>query len=623
VYKKLLLGNNSKLNVNADITLLSDKNQTANVAQIPANGIINYGAGRFIAERYINTNTINGGHAKSWQFIATPAFGEKIHDTWQEKGSTTISGYGTWITDPSGLANDFDGISFTPSMKYYNASTDSWNGISNTNLNLENEKGYMIFVRGDRKAINLSSPATPTILRTRGKLYSPAPGYNPPASIVDAGKFQSVGNPYASVIDFTKINKSPEIANTFYVWDPALGGDYGFGGYQTITATTNFQALPGGTSIYNTSDDFRNIQSGQAFFVYNFSTVPGSVAFSEACKSETGSRLVNRNPPGLFYEKQILFTSLYSSNGKIIDGNAMVYSNGFSNKIDSDDAMKLSNSGENIGIKREDKILAVEARQSLQDADTIFFNLRNLSKQKYSLMFVSKNMPKGFEAFLYDKYLQAETPVSLSDTTFVELLINEELASSMPDRFLISFKPIEVLFVLINGYQKNETILLNWEVENEINLNHYEIEHSINGIYFSVKEKITAGNNFKSSYNFEDNNPNEGMNYYRISSLRKDGKKTYGPTVQVFFKNIKPAIIVYPNPLLNENITLKLMNQPAGKYHARIINSGGQIIFSKEFNHPGGTGEQELRVNGIVSHGIYQLEIIKPDGNKEVIILRK
>ncbi len=93
----------------------------------------------------------NGGHQKSWQFISTPAFGETIFNTWQEKGSTTISGYGTWITDNSGTANGFDAVSLAPSMKYYDAFSNSWTGISSTNINLENEKGYMIFVRGDRR----------------------------------------------------------------------------------------------------------------------------------------------------------------------------------------------------------------------------------------------------------------------------------------------------------------------------------------------------------------------------------------------------------------------------------------------------------------------------------------
>ncbi|HEY5464153.1 MAG TPA: T9SS type A sorting domain-containing protein [Hanamia sp.] len=623
VYKKLLLGNNSKLNVNADITLLSDKNQTANVAPIPVNSFINYGSGRFIVERYINTNTTDGGHSKSWQLIATPAFGETIHDTWQEKGNTTISGYGTWITDPSGTSNGFDAVSFSPSLKYYNPSSNDWLGISNTNINLENEKGYMIFVRGDRKANNLSSPATPTILRTRGKLYSSLSGYNPPASIVDAGKFQSIGNPYASTIDFTKINTSPEIENSFIVWDPTLGGDYGLGGYQTITAATNFKAIPGGSSIYNTSDDYRNIQSGQAFFVYNYSAVPGLVTFSEACKTESGNHLVNRDPPELLNEKQFLFTSLYATNGKIVDGNAMAYSNQFSNKIDKDDALKLNNSGENIGIKRDGKILAVEARQSLQGADTIFFHLSNLTKQKYQLMFVAQNMLNGFEAFLYDQYLKKETAVSLSDTTFADFLVTDDATSAMTDRFMIVFRQLSVSFVSINAFQKNENVFVEWKVENENNLKHYVIEHSVDGIHFSEKAIIEGDSNCKGEYSFGDLNTVGGINYYRICGLGNDGKITYSTIVKVFIGSTIPQLSVYPNPLQGDHINLQFLHQPAGTYQLRLLNSSGQLIMKKEMNHQNGNNTETIQLNNSMAHGVYQLEIIKPDGQKNVIKVRK
>jgi len=623
VYKKLLLGNNSKLNVNADITLLSDKNQTVNVAPIPVNSVINYGAGRFIVERYINTNTIDGGHSKSWQLMATPAFGETIHDTWQEKGNTTISGYGTWITDPSGTPNGFDAISFTPSLKYYNPSSNDWLGISNTNINLESEKGYMIFVRGDRKANNLNSPATPTILRTRGKLYSPASGYNPPASIVDAGKFQSIGNPYASVIDFTKITISPEIENSFIVWDPTLGGDYGLGGYQTITAATNFKAIPGGSSIYNTSDDYRNIQSGQAFFVFNFSAVPGLVTFSEASKSESGNHLVNRDPPELLNEKQFVFTSLYAANGKIVDGNAMAYGNQFSNKIDKDDAVKINNSGENIGIKRDGKILAVETRQTLQSADTIFFHLSNLTKQKYKLMFVSQNMPKGFEAFLYDQHLKKETAVSLSDTTLADFLVTDDATSAMADRFIIVFRQLAVSFVSINAFQKNENVFVEWKVENENNLKHYVIEHSVDGIHFSEEAIIEVNNNFNGEYSFKDLNTIDGVNCYRIIGVANDDKKIYSTIVRIFIESTIPQLSVYPNPLQGDQISLQFLHQPAGTYQLRLLNSSGQLIMKKEMNHQNGNNTETIQLNNSMAHGVYQLEIIKPDGQKNVIKVRK
>jgi hypothetical protein len=82
----------------------------------------------------------------------------------------------------------------------------------------------------------------------------------PPASIVPAGKFQSIGNPYASAIDFSKVIRDDNISTSYFAWDPTLYGTYGYGGYQTISATLNYNAIPGNTSNYNTISDYRNIQ---------------------------------------------------------------------------------------------------------------------------------------------------------------------------------------------------------------------------------------------------------------------------------------------------------------------------------------------------------------------------
>jgi hypothetical protein len=402
VYNQLLWKDYSTISLNADITLLSGRNHTASVGQLSTLVDTKYGSGRFIIERYINTNTKDGGHPKSWQFLSAPAYGETIFDTWQEKGSTTISGYGTWITDKMGSANGFDAASVAPSMKYFNPASNNWIGIPNTNTSLENKNGYMIFVRGDRQSRLVNSPATPTILRTRGEIYTAQ--MPPPPITVLPGKFESIGNPYASVIDFSKINFS-NIAASYTAWDPTLGdGQYGLGGYQTITAATNYRAVPGNTSIYNSTSDYRNIQSGQAFFVFNYTTFPGSISFTEECKVSSGQHLVNREPDE---ERAILLANLMLD-GVLADGNAVAFDKKFSNAIDAEDALKINNAGENFAIKCRENILAVEARNEIRMTDTIFYHLNNLAKQNYQLAFIPLKIQVGFEAYLTDQFLKTK-----------------------------------------------------------------------------------------------------------------------------------------------------------------------------------------------------------------------
>jgi hypothetical protein len=267
VYKQLLLGAGSKINLNAEITLLSDNDNTANVGPIPDNATITYNGGLFTVERYIPN------HSKAWQFLASPTKGQTIKDAWQEgnnPGGNSKPGYGTQIT--SNLANatnlGFDLTSVNPSMKTYNSVTGLWEGVANTTyLGINNPEGYMLFVRGDRSVTSVNQSATATILRTTGKFY--APGIEAPATInVPANSFTSIGNPYASAIDFDSLIINGDVENAYYVWDPQLTSSaysaYGYGGYRTISMGIVVPA----SGNYADENNIPRIQSGQAFFVY-------------------------------------------------------------------------------------------------------------------------------------------------------------------------------------------------------------------------------------------------------------------------------------------------------------------------------------------------------------------
>ncbi|HSN08014.1 MAG TPA: hypothetical protein VLS85_03195, partial [Hanamia sp.] len=619
VYKLLSLKDNSVITLNADISLLSSKDQTASIGQLGTNVNINYNNGRFIVERYINTNTIDGGHQKSWQLISTPAFGETIFDTWQEKGSKTISGYGTWITDNSGTVNGFDAVSLAPSMKNYDAGSNSWAGISGTHIMLENEKGYMIFVRGDRLANNVNSAATPTILRTRGKLYSPKSP--PPASAVPAGKFQSVGNPYASVIDFSKIASS-NIQSSYIAWDPTLGGSYGLGGYQTISAATGYTAVPGNTSNYNSSDDYRYIQSGQAFFVFNYTTSEGSVTFSEDCKTSGNYHMVNRQSEN---DKGILFANFATKNGTILDGNAVSFSDNFSNKIDSDDALKISAPAENFALRRAGKILTVEARQKINPTDTVFYSLKNLARQDYKIFFVPRQLHSQLDGYLVDQFLKTETQISFTDTSSFNFTVTDDKASSNPDRFYLVFRAaagtLGLSLISINAFFKDGSVSIEWKVENENDVKNYEVEYSTDGIHFSNIGVVSKGNP-TGQYSFLHQNPGTGIAaYYRIKINKINGESEYKKVVRVSIPGFIQGIHVYPNPIQRGVINLQFVKQPLGNYRFNLYNILGQSEYSEVINYK---GEDLLSLKTLknLSIGIYELEIIKPNGERATLKIK-
>jgi hypothetical protein len=498
-------------------------------------------------------------------------------------------------------------------MKTYNASTNSWLGINNTHtIAIKSTDAYMVFIRGDRTANAFNSTPTQTVLRTKGELYTG----DLTAIPVDAGKFAAVGNPYASALDMRLISKTA-LKDFFYLWDPILGGSYGLGAYQTFSKDGNgdYIVTPGMGSygVGGTVNNF--IASGQAFFVEATAT-GGSLSFKEEAKTNSGSQV--SIIAGLAQSQ--LRTNLYGVNADnstyMIDGVIANYGNNYSNAVDDMDAMKLSNSVENLSIKTANSFLVVERRHTISIQDTIFLNLANTKAQPYRFEFKAAQLDQGgLAGFLEDSYLHTSTALSLSGTTLIDFVIVNVPASYTPDRFRIVFKklsPVPVTFTSVKAYHSNNNINVEWKVEHEINIRQYEVQKSNNGTQFTNLFITPAHNSSAStSYLATDIQPVEGYNYYRIKSIDLDGRTAYTNVVKLLKGKGEQGITIYPNPVVDGKTSIQFNNMPAGNYTVRLLNTLGQEVFMKIMQHDEGRSTELINMDKKMQHGIYYLEVSK------------
>ncbi|HET9057449.1 MAG TPA: glycoside hydrolase family 9 protein [Chitinophagaceae bacterium] len=69
-------------------------------------------------------------------------------------------------------------------------------------------------------------------------------------------------------------------------------------------------------------------------------------------------------------------------------------------------------------------------------------------------------------------------------------------------------------------------------------------------------------------------------------------------------------IIVFPNPVSGQSINVQLQNMNAEMYTIKLYNSFGQLIASKDINHPGGSITYVLTLPANIIKGTYHLEIV-------------
>jgi hypothetical protein len=140
--------------------------------------------------------------------------------------------------------------------------------------------------------------------------------------------------------------------------------------------------------------------------------------------------------------------------------------------------------------------------------------------------------------------------------------------------------PLPVLFGDVKAYDYNNGIQIEWENLTEKNIVHYAVQRSANGRDFVDIALHLPKNNQqqKASYIIYDANPVQGVNYYRVKALETSGASFYSKSLRVEPGMTKPGLVLYPNPVVNGQLTLSLTGVKPGRYTITIASAAGQVL---------------------------------------------
>ncbi len=579
------------------------KSSPAGTARVAAATYKNYVVGDVTIERYVPSR-------RAWRLMTTPlSDANSINDAWQNNQVYT-TGIGTFVTGPGGGNGLDNGKNF--SLKTFNVVTQLLENVTNTNVSLSaatgsaDNKGYFLFVRGDRNPINLMPPNTNiTTLSSKGGLQTGTQTFK--ASPV-SGNLTLIGNPYASPVDFAALARY-NISKRFYAWDPALNT---VGGYVLLDygdEEEDYTVTPASTQT-------NILQSSQAVYVQTASGEEGaSVTFEENSKSTVATNAGFRTNNGT---NEALRTNLYLKNADntttLADGVLSVYNNKYAAAVNMQDGAKMTNIDENLAIQRDGHLLSLERRPLADANDTLFFNLSNTTVRNYQFQFIPSNISSAVSARLEDTYLNTTTPVNVTDPTVVDFSVTADAASANTNRFRIIFttsSALPVNFTLVKAYQKDNGIQVDWNVATESNTSRYEVEKSADGPQFTKLAQVVAkaNDNTAVAYSWFDANPFNGYNFYRIKAIKNSGEVKYSAVVNVKITDSKGDITVYPNPVINRTINLQFNNQPKGTYIVKLMDALGQQLVTSTIIHLGGSATQTIQLPVTVSKGIYHLKV--------------
>ncbi|WP_294674636.1 hypothetical protein [uncultured Fluviicola sp.] len=139
--------------------------------------------------------------------------------------------------------------------------------------------------------------------------------------------------------------------------------------------------------------------------------------------------------------------------------------------------------------------------------------------------------------------------------------------------------PLPVTLLDFTAVKINESVLLEWQTESEYNSDYFEVERSVNGIDWNRLFTINAAGESSESliYQEMDENPIDGISYYRLNQYDLNGTKTF--LKMISFNNKmeigKNDIRVFPNPV---NDRFRVFGDKSELEGLQVFNSIGEDI---------------------------------------------
>ncbi len=420
------------------VTLRSTSEGTASIGQV--SGTLT-GSTNVTVERYLPAK-------RKWRGLTVPLTGSannSIFFNWQNNGVPTGStGAIIWAPAPTGTTTPTSSNSgiyqggVASSILSYNSVGNNWTALNSINSNVlftaTGNNAYMLFATGPYNTTGsyITSNPVATTLKATGTLRT---GNIDIANLTD-NRFHFIGNPYASAVNFNLLQRT-NLENRFWVWDPNAAGT---GAYKLFD---NGSWLPLGPPIGSGYTDNQGIiPSGQAFFVrVKDVTVPlgeqGILRFTEASKN------INTTNGGFrtTAPETGLFIRMYNNSSELLDAAMARFSSDGRVKVDADDALKLSNFGENLALQRNNKNLTIERRPLLTVNDTLFLNVWNLKESTYRLQLEWDNgaLPVNLTAVLQDRVLNTERILKATGTEELSFTVSGSNGNVF-NRFQIVFR---------------------------------------------------------------------------------------------------------------------------------------------------------------------------------------
>ena len=170
--------------------------------------------------------------------------------------------------------------------------------------------------------------------------------------------------------------------------------------------------------------------------------------------------------------------------------------------------------------------------------------------------------------------------------------------------------PLPISLLSFTGQAQGTRNRLDWATATETNNDYFTIERANDGFSFMTLTKINGAGNSTSTLNYHtfDEQPENGITYYRLKQTDYNGSYTYSSIITVDNVLQGAALFnIHPNPTTND-INFDFYSTTKGNIHVQILDYLGRIMEDEIQSVQNGSSAITSKMNTLAP-GVYSLKV--------------
>lgn len=205
-------------------------------------------------------------------------------------------------------------------------------------------------------------------------------------------------------------------------------------------------------------------------------------------------------------------------------------------------------------------------------------------------------------------------PTSFDNTTDV-ISFDHDFAAGTGFFFSIgsvdaTLAPLPIELLSFEVHLDQNVVNLTWTTATETNNDFFTIERSVDALHFEEVLTIAGAGNSDTIINYEatDEQPLAGRTYYRLKQTDFDGTFSYSE-ISTFFWDVGFEVIeVYPNPVTDESLYLRLGSNQKTAVRINLVDIFGRTYLDRSFAVMSGVTQSLVTLPGLAP-GVYYLKV--------------